>query len=85
MEPSELIEKAIASVGEVKLAEMLGYKFATAARTYERWRSGKEPDYKHTLILLDAAGLLRTDEDLEELRQLNQELDQLRSRRRQGS
>lgn len=73
MEPKELLEKAIAAVGEVRLAEMLGYKFATAARTYARWQSGKEPSYQHTLTLLDAAGLLRGSEEparmlLDELR-----------------
>lgn len=84
VEVKELVEKASAALGgDGALASRLGYdNLNTAARTIAAWKSGKRGlSYEHTLTLLDAAGLLRRPEDLEELRRLNEELDELRARR----
>lgn len=51
-------------MGETELARRFGYSLATAARTFSGYKSGRrKPSYRHTLILLDAAGLLRPDQE----------------------
>lgn len=94
MSPSELLEKALDGLDgdAIRLANMLDLHDAQAAATkFRRWgKNLNAPDYKATLILLDAAGLLRTEQDLEAGRRVVAELEDLRAqlerlRRRPGS
>lgn len=83
MEVAELLEMAIANVGESALADEFGYTLSTAARTFAAWRSGpRTPSYRHTLTLLDAAGLLLRPEDVLKLQGLGVDMEQIRARRR---
>lgn len=81
VDSQDLTARAIEEIGEHELAKRLKYdNLMTAARTIHRWRSGKaKPDYAHTLILLDAAGLLRTEEVVGHLAVLVAELESLRA------
>lgn len=82
MEPKKLLELAIEACGsEIQLAQRLGISEVSAATSsFGRWRRGdNKPDYDTTMKLLEAAGLLRQPEDLEELRQLRAQAEEVRT------